>query len=156
MLRKTECENKIDENSRIKFIETSGRKYIDHLRVKDPFQQNCELEERCFICTNANGPTSCKTANIGYSIICKTCKDRKEDKSYEGETCRNAYIRGKEHLKALEQKSKHSVLYKHIENDHNGEKDAAKFQMRVVGRSKLALGQQIDEGVRIQTKMQSV
>ena len=73
-------------------------------------------------------------ANIGYSIMCKTCKDRKEEKSYEGETCRNAYIRGKEHLKALEQKSKHSVLYKHIENDHNSEKDTVKFQMRIVGR----------------------
>ena len=53
MLRKAEYENKIDENSRIKFIETSGRKFIDHLRVKDPFQQNCGVEENCFICRNA-------------------------------------------------------------------------------------------------------
>ena len=127
-------------------------RFINHLRVIDLFQQNCNLRKHCSICRNAKGPTNCKSANIGYSIICKTCKDRQIEKSYEGETCRNAYIRGNEHLKALQQKSKHSVLLKHVETDHNDEKDSVEFQMRVVGRFKTALSRQIDEGVRIQRK----
>ena len=77
MLKITEEQNMIGQASRIKFIETSGRRYIDHLRVKDPYQVNCLPEERCFICNNTNKPTNCKSTNIGYSIVCKTCKERK-------------------------------------------------------------------------------
>ena len=152
MLKITEEQNMIGQASRIKFIETSGRRYIDHLRVKDPYQINCLPEERCFICTNSNGPTNCKSTNIGYSIICKTCKERNIERTYEGETARNAYLRGNEHQRALERKSDNSVLYKHIQKEHREEENSIKFQMKIVGRFKSPLCRQIDEGVRIQSK----
>ena len=72
--------------------------------------------------------------------------------SYEGETCRNAHIRGNEHMKALERKDDKSALYKHILSDHREEKQQVQFQMKVVGRFKTAISRQIDEGVRIQNK----
>ena len=52
MLKKTEEEHKIDNNCRIKFIETSGRKFIDQLKINDPFAKNCLPAEKCFMCTN--------------------------------------------------------------------------------------------------------
>ena len=120
MLKITEEQNMIGQASRIKFIETSGRKFIDQLKVRDPFQSNCKTEENCFICSNSPGakPTNCKVANVGYALICSTCRERKIEKEYIGETCRNAHLRGNEHLKLLEKKSEKSVLYKNIVNDH--------------------------------------
>ena len=101
MLRKTEENNMIDPCSRIKFIETSGRKFIDQLKVRDPFQSNCKTEENCFICSNSPGakPTNCKVANVGYALICSTCRDRKIEKVYIGETFRNGHLWRIEHTK---------------------------------------------------------
>ena len=92
MLKKTEAENQIDGSSRIKFIETSGRKLIDQLRVNDPFVKKCEKEDKCLVCDSSQEPTNCKVTNVGYTITCKTCKERNITKAYEGETCRNAYL----------------------------------------------------------------
>ena len=112
MLKETERKNMVHENCRIRFIETSGRKYIDQLKVKDPFQSNCKPEDqKCFICSSTDKPSNCKTANIGYSIKCKNCETKGIKISYEGE---NAHIRGNEHMKALERKDDKSALYKHI------------------------------------------
>ena len=152
MLKQTENQNQIDNQSRIKFIETSGRRYIDHLKIRDPYQENCSSEERCLMCMNSDKQTNCKISNVGYSIMCKTCKEKKVTRSYEGETCRNGYLRGKEHLKALENKTESSVLYRHIQNEHKGEPDDVKFEMKTTGRFKSAMNRQIDEGVRIQNK----
>ena len=46
MLKKTEDKFKIDEKSRIKFVETSGRKYIDYYRNSNPFNVRCKPEDR--------------------------------------------------------------------------------------------------------------
>ena len=51
-------------------------------------------------------PSFCKTSSVGYSIICKLCKQRNKQVSYEGKTARNAYIRGKEHKREYENKTR--------------------------------------------------
>ena len=61
---------------------------------------------------------NCKQANEGYTIVCKLCKSRNIERSYEGESCRNGYICGKEHNRELEKKTGNSVLYKHIIKEH--------------------------------------
>ena len=53
--------------------------------------------------------------------------------SYEGETCRNRYIRGQEHLKQLESKSAKSVIWKHIVEEHKADQDKTEFSMKVSG-----------------------
>ena len=75
-------------------------------------------------------------------------------KSYEGETCRNAHLRGKEHLRDLSKQSEKSALFKHILQDHKDEKDKVQFQMKITGRFKSAMNRQIDEGIRIQNMKQ--
>ena len=152
MLKKTEAENQIDGNSRIKFIETSGRKFIDHLRINDPFDKKCEPVEKCLACDSSQVGTNCKVTNVGYTIMCKTCKERNITKAYEGETCRNAYPRGLEHAKALEKKQEGSLLYKHIVAEHKEEEDNVKFEMKITGRFKDAMSRQIDESYRINNR----
>ena len=124
----------------------------DQLKVNDPFEQKCIPEDNCIVCKSNNKTTNCKLTNVGYSIICKLCKERGKDRTYEGETCRNTYIRGKEHVKEYEKKSETSVMYKHARTEHANEEEKVEFQMRVVGRFKTAMNRQIDESVRIQRK----
>ena len=152
MLKETEEKFQIDENSRIKFIETSGRKYIDQLRINDPFEEKCVIEEKCMTCKSNEKVSNCKITNVGYSLICKTCKNRGKVRTYEGETCRNTYLRGREHAKEFERKSENSVMYKHVQKEHRHEEEDVKFEMKVVGRFKNAMSRQIDESVRIQSK----
>ena len=151
MLKQTEQKYQIGTESRIKFIETSGRKFIDHLRIKDPFSENCAPEIKCFPCRNATKQTNCKMSNIGYTVICQTCKDKGITRTYEGETARNAHIRGNEHLKDLERKNDKSVLYRHVKKEHSNEENEVEFKMKTVGRFKTTMSRQINEGIRIQS-----
>ena len=152
MLRETEKMHQIGSKNRIKFIETSGRKYIDHLKIKDPFSENCKSDTKCFACQDSDKQTNCKVSNVGYKIVCQTCKDRHIDRTYEGETCRSAHLRGNEHLRDLEKKNERSVLLRHIKADHSDEETKVKFKMEIVGRFKTAMNRQINEGIRIQGK----
>lgn len=61
--------------------------------------------------------------NIGYTLRCKVCKD------YEGESCRNMHLRGKEHIQQLKNKDKNSVLLKHVEEDDKEDKENVEFEM---------------------------
>ena len=147
MLRKTEEAHKISDICRIRFIETSGRKYIDQLKVTDPFQKQCAPCVNCLSCRYSKSATNCRVANVGYSITCKLCKDRKIEQIYIGETCRNIYIRGKEHQNLLEKKSEKSVMYKHIKEKHSDEENKVKFDMRISGRLKNPMTRQLDEAI---------
>ena len=94
----------------------------------------------------------CRTSNVGYSISCKLCKQRNIQISYEGETARNAYIRGKEHKRAYERENQNSVLYKHVLSEHKNEKEMVDFDMTAVSKFKKPLNRQIEESVRIRNK----
>ena len=104
------------------------------------------------MCQGATKQTNCKVSNIGYSIVCQTCKDRKVDRTYEGETCRNAHIRGNEDLRDLENKNERSVLHRHVKKEHQNEENTVKFKMKIVGKFKTAMSRQINEGIRIKNK----
>ena len=67
---------------------------------------------------------------------------------YEGETGRNGYTRGKEHLDALRLENKENTIWKHCMVQHNGEK--ATFSMKVLRVFWTCLVRQVNEGVRIQ------
>ena len=56
---------------------------------------------------------------ITYSITCMECAyDNKKEKINIGETLRNAYTRGKEHLKSLAMKEENSVLWRYSKDKH--------------------------------------
>ena len=97
-------------------------------------------------------PTNCKISNVGYTISCKLCKERNKNITYEGETARNGFIRGKEHKKAYEKRNKNSVLYKHVLYEHENEEDKVDYEMKIVGKIKNPLARQMDESIRIRNK----
>ena len=156
MLKQTEQKFQIGEENRIKFVETCGQKYIDYFRSSNPFNIKCKPEEKCLLCDSSLESSNCKVSNIGYTLICKLCKDRNIKKHYHGESARNAYLRGREHVSEYGKKSKNSVMYKHVISDHKNEQDDVKFEMNIVGRFNSAINRQINESIRIRNEHSSV
>ena len=131
---------------RIKFVEKSGMKLIDKIRIVDPWSENCK-EEDCLACKSSNKITNCRKSNVGYRIKCKKCDSEGKKFTYEGETARNMYQRSKEHVKLVEKKSENSPLFKHMKAVHDEEK--CEFQMTMAGCFKSPLTRITHEGVRI-------
>ena len=76
----------------------------------------------------------------------------KTTKYYIGETSRNAYMRGREHLSDLLNEKSSSTLYRHINDHHNGvmtDTLSDSFKMSVKTSHQTALTRQITEGVKI-------
>ena len=90
-----------------------------------------------------DGKGPCDRQSATYDIKCAECND-----IYIGETSRNTYTRGKEHMKSLAKKEERSALWKHCKEKHNNEMQ--KFEMKVTGSySNAATFRQISEGVWI-------
>ena len=66
---------------------------------------------------------------------------------YEGETGRNGYTRGAEHLSALRLEDEENALWKHCLIAHDGTK--AEFSMTVLKVHRTPMVRQINEAVRI-------
>ena len=72
----------------------------------------------------------------------------KEDPTvYIGETARNLYTRGKEHIKNYKSKQKDSFIYKHQEDKHEGQ--PAEFDAKVTNQFRDCLSRQVSEAVEI-------
>ena len=86
-----------------------------------------------FVCITG-GKGDCRASGVTYEISCMQCKkvDPPIRYKYIGETARNAYSRGKEHLVVLRNKSKTSCLWEHCRDIHSGE--AVNFQISVLKR----------------------
>ena len=82
-----------------------------------------------------------------YAIWCEECGE--EVSSYIGETGRNAFTRGCEHLEALNARDEEkSVLWKHSVTHHQGREDVV-YSMAVTGGYKAPLDRQLMERVKI-------
>ena len=147
-IREVENKYRIDDTKRIKFVEKCGRKFIDTMRINDPFRTNCAGEE-CLACVNETKFTNCRKTNVGYTLECKLCSSRGIVKVYEGETCRSMYMRQKEHAKQYEKKQENSVMYKHVVNDHENEENVVHFKMKLSGVFRTPLERIINEGIGI-------
>ena len=66
-----------------------------------------------------SGKGSCDKEGVTYSIRCVECTERSIEKAYYGESSRNAYSRGEEHLDEYRRKTKDSVLWTHCRLNHD-------------------------------------
>ena len=131
-------------------VESGGVKVEELLPKKNPFKKEKCKEKWCPLCKNSKEgevKNLCNTNNIGYRWTCETCKDEEKNKFYEGESSRSARLRGKEHLRGLENKNENNVLYKHQLSEHPTQE--ANFKMEITGLFKDALTRQANEAVRI-------
>ena len=133
----------------VKVVERAGVNVRNKLQKSYPFElEKCGCED-CFVC-ESGGKGNCKRDNVTYEVVCERdgCNH-----VYIGESCRNAYSRGREHLDGLTKKRENSVFYKHIKENHVGtitNTTCHGFRMNVTKCHTTAMSRQITEGVRIE------
>ncbi len=137
--------------TKIRVVERAGNSLKSYLQRSNPFRLEKCGRDNCFLCsTNGNG--NCTATNVTYEIKCKACAATENPvrHRYVGETSRNAYCRGKEHMEGLRGKRDASVFWKHCKEVHDSEE--VDFEMSVLGRYKNdCMMRQIMEAVSIES-----
>ena len=97
----------------IRVIERAGRSINQILQKSYPFSREKCSNNDCFVCVS-NGKGNCRTENVNYEIECtrEGCEH-----IYYGETSRNSYCRGIEHLKGIEKRDSNSVFVEHVRDN---------------------------------------
>ena len=101
---------------------------------------------KTFLCSSGGGG-NCEKNSSGYRVTCLTCQRAGIESSYEGETGRNGYTRGLEHLAALRLEDEENAMWKHCLIEHDG--SVAEFEMKMLRSFKSCLERQMNEAVRI-------
>ena len=149
VLRKRAQERLKGSSLTIKFVEYSGSKIIELLRQGG--QDRCDQE--CLVCGGEKGGR-CRSRGCVYQMWCRTCAANGVKSIYTGESGNCAHERANDHVKAFQStnpdvRSK-SVMWRHINEVHDGDKEGIEFDMTVTDIFKDdPLGRQCMEGVRI-------
>ena len=154
LLKHTEEKFKISNDIRIKFVSKSGQKLLNLMKKKDPFAKNCDSND-CPPCENTETKTKitrCKIDNVTYQGICKTCEDKGKVRIYDGETARNLHIRSREHISEYNKNNENSWMIKHVNKEHEGNKENVKFTWKVLKKHMKPLERQVSEAVNISNK----
>ena len=147
-LREVEEKKKGGRKWRLKIMETTGMTLKRILQRSQPWvEEACKDFEGCLVCKYADKPGGCRKVGVNYSLVCLGCEGRQIISEYIGETGRNPYTRGQEHLKLFQARSQKSVLWRHCVNFHSG--DNQDFKMVVRSRPGTPLERQALEGVLI-------
>ena len=133
---------------KIKVIEQTGISLKRLLQRSNPFKSKICGKADCMVYING-GKGPCDVHGVTYSVTCMECVNTNgKEQTYIGETSRNTYTRGKEHLASLARKEESSVLWKHSKGKHNGR--IPRFCMSVMGQFKNdAMLRQVSEAVMI-------
>ena len=145
-MRKAEAQNHQGRKIRFKIVEKGGVTLENLLRRSNPWSEESCGREDCFPCKGGGGGT-CWREGVVYALVCQECGE--EVAVYYGETGRNAYSRGKEHLEKLTAKdAENSVLWLHSVHHHQG-RDDVNYTMEVVKSYNEPLDRQLMERVKI-------
>ena len=142
VIGKSKCE--------VRVVERAGRNISQKLQKSYPFNKDKCNSQECFVCVSG-GKGNCRKENINYEIECirEGCKY-----IYLGESARNSWCRGREHLRGIDKREKDSVFVEHINEKHDGDfayDRCGGFRMNVKESHKTALDRQITEAVKIET-----
>ena len=145
-MRAKEAKNNQGRKIRFKIIEKGGVTFEQKLRKCNPWAGARCGRQQCFPCRSEKGG-NCWREGVTYSLICEECGVKVAE--YKGETGRNGYTRGKEHLEYLAAKNEDkSVLWLHSIHHHQRREDV-EYSMRVSGAFKDSLDRQVMERVQI-------
>ena len=144
-LKKRYMKTIADAKAKITVAEVPGKSIKKRLQRSDPFKgKKCEDPDRCMVCMG--GGSRCRTNGVTYEVRCEKCGD-----FYIGETGRNGYTRGLEHLEGIMNKNEDSVFHRHNVDKHDGTLVAKDFKMKITGvYGGDATKRQVAEAVRIQ------
>ena len=131
---------------KIKIIERAGKNLKNRLQRSNPFAKKpCNNVTQCVACEPNKG-SNCRKNNVTYEFKCDLCGD-----VYVGETSRNLYTRGKEHMYDYSKKNDKSVLYRHAIDKHSDNPTLPTYQAKITGIYTTALTRQIAEATKIGT-----
>ena len=134
-------------------VEAGGRRLAQELGVTVPGKsqsKNCQ-RFNCFPCNSGNEGV-CRKTGAGYQIDCNICGEQGLTNTYAGETGKNLFNRGANHINDVEKKRTNSPLWKHIVEKHNGAMTVpifAHFQMKLIQFFSKPQRRKANEGVRI-------
>ena len=122
-------------------VERGGKSVEKHLVKVNPTGSDECGDPKCFVCSQpggADGGKICHKNKILYEAKCMECADAK----YIGESDRNLFTRGSEHLK-----NKNGFIVKHQSEKHSGE--LPNFKWKVLKTFRDPLSRQTAEAVSI-------
>ena len=88
----------------------------------------------------------CRKTGVTYEVGCKKCGGR-----YIGETSRNGFTRGREHMEGIVKKNKESPFVVHSEERHGERAKLEDYKMKITGMyGGDATKRQVAEAIKIQ------
>ena len=139
-MRAKEVENNQGRKLRFKIVEKGGVTLEQKLRRSNPWAGKSR-GSNCFPCKSGKGG-NCWRESVTYDIFCKECG--KKVCACKGETGRNAFTRGGEHLeKWAARDESNSVLWLHSLHHHQRREEEVEYEMRVTGSYCAPLHRQI-------------
>ena len=136
--------NQIEVN--MKVVEQAGRSIKSLLIKTDPFKKPKCSDNKCMVCGKGEGGP-CRATGVTYEVKCNidNC-----DHVYHGETGRNGYTRGQEHLNSLRLQDQSSPLWRHTRGVHGDADPPPEYVMTITGKFKKdPTLRQITEGTKI-------
>ena len=126
---------------RFKIVEKSGVSLEQKLRKSNPWGGERCGRPNCFQCRTDEGG-DCWRESVNYSLVCEECGE--EICKYFGESGRNGFSRGGEHLANREAADENkSILKLHSIHHHNGRE--VNFIMKVTSVHSSCLDRQVTE-----------
>ena len=136
---------------RIKMCQRGGTK-VSSAAKSDPFADILCDRDNCTVCSSPDSKGGCRHSNVGYELVCNACSDQGITSTYQGETSKSSYERGKQHLEGLTKKVEDNPIWKHSQIVHNGDNKVS-FSMHVKGRFRKPMERQENEAIRIRESM---
>ena len=128
-MRSKEAENNQGRRIRFKIVEKGGVTLEQKLRRSNPWSGEKCQRPNCFPCKSEKGG-NCWRESVTYEIFCKECG--RKVSAYKGETGRNAFTRGGEHLeKWVARDENNSVLWIHAMHHHQGSEEEVDLSVLV-------------------------
>ena len=105
---------KDEHNINVKVFEHGGLK-TGNIAKSDPLSPSMCESDNCFPCTSGRGG-DCSKSCSSYRLECQECLKSELKAVHKGETGRNCYSRGSEHLAGLNNKQDDNPLWNPLED----------------------------------------
>ena len=145
------ADSEAKEGIKFKIMEVGGRTLKRTFQRSNPTATPGCMDPECIACKDERGKGgNCRRNNVNYEIECHLCADGGRP-VYIGETSRNLFTRGKEHMGSEHREGTEEreagFAHKHMEQYHQGME--SRFRVKVTKTNKDSMTRQVREGVMI-------
>jgi hypothetical protein len=139
---------------KFRIVERGGVTVKRQVQSSNPTGQlGCQSGD-CPACQGGRGQGgNCRRSNVQYKFTCNLCPEN-DKHVYIGETARNLYTRGREHMANFGARNRESFIRNHQTDKHHGMD--ADFSATVMESFRDSLSRQVSEGVHIRRSPDTV